>query len=311
MMKLSFLSCVLSAASLIVAAKLPYRTGELKRATNVDEPPALDGRFRVGHLVWDTPVYAREPRLEPLRVFFREHCPNSTGGAAAVCLSDVFARTFRPGSPATELFDPVYDPVADLAVHLKGQHGHCVTRSGLISAILLSAGIPAQVVQLHSPSGVGHNVMSVWDQGQGWIIFDPSFGTYAAVDGKPASVAQLANRPEDLAALPGGLVPEGEQVTAREYYVKYAARGLTIPIPEPWLYMRVGEHAAHWPFRGSFAITGAHLWRVGPAQDVARISFLFFALLGVGAGLTAGARRARRGVVTAPASPSSGLEPAE
>ena len=308
MKKYSLLASLLAAASLVVSGKLPYRTADLRRAPDASEPPASDGSFQVGHLKWHTPLYATEPRLEPLRDFFREHCVGSTGGDAAVCLSNVFARAFRADSPASEFFDRTYDPVADLAVHMKGQAGHCVTRSGLISAILLSVGIPARVVQFHSSTGLGHNVMSVWDPARGWIIFDPSFGAFAALDGRPVGAAQLAYRSKDLAALPAGLVPEGAGHSAREYYGTLAGPGLTLVVPEPWLYMRVGQHAAPWPFRGSFAVTGARPWRIGPAQDVARLSFLFFALVAIGTALTA---RVRRGPVVTAASPSAGLEPAE
>lgn len=237
----------------------------------------------MGHLVWDTPRYASEPRLEPLRSLYHSRCENRVGAAAAACLSDVFARAFPADSPQHELFDPVYDPARDLAAHMAGEPGHCVTRSGLISAVLLSVGIPARVVQFYGVMGAGHNVMAVWDGELGWAVFDPSFGAFVAVGQRPVGAEAIVAQPDDVGLLRAGLAPAGEK--AQEFYHTLTAGGVTVTYPEPWLYLRVGERAAPWPLRASFAVIGARRWCVGPAQTAARASALAFTLVAVAAAL--------------------------
>jgi hypothetical protein len=55
--------------------------------------------------------------------------------------------------------------------------------------------------------------------------------------------------------------------------------GATVSFPEPWLYTRVGDRCAQWPFRGCFVTIGPEQFRYGPAQHLAFgttiISFLF------------------------------------
>jgi hypothetical protein len=210
--------------ALAFVVKLPYRSSEIVRAVEATEPsPDVEGRFQVGDMTWDTALFAHEPKLEPLRVYFRAHCDGRAGGAAATCLSDQFVREFPQGDPVHELFDTAYDPAADLAAHASGEPGHCVTRSGLITSILLSVGIPARVVQMVTPKWEGHTVMSVWDAAHGWMAFDPSWGAFLSLDGKPASAWRVASRSDDLGPLPSGLVPDrGPGVhTAQDMYTMW------------------------------------------------------------------------------------------
>ncbi len=295
--------------ALFVASRLPYRTAEIVRVDNASERPAADGAFRVGDLVWDTPRFAQDPSFEPMRSFFREHCPGLRGGPAAMCISDVFARTFPKGTPRSELFDPTYDPVADLSAHRGGEPGHCVTRSGLMSATLLSVGIPAKVVQLLGAGGAGHTVMSVWDEVRGWVIYDPSFGVYVTVDGQPRSATHLVAGSESLAPVAAGLTPGGVDERGVLFYDTLRGPGLTILVPEPWLYMRAGAHHAHAPLRGRFALVGEGKWTIGPAQDALRLTFLGSTLLAL-ASLVA-SRLRKRAAVTADPVPPQAIEAAD
>src|SRR5437870_5298922 len=144
----ALVSTLLMALQLILLAMAPYSSCLLARAplkAALDRPCP---NFRLGPVEWHVSLYARDPHLEPLRAYFRSTCGRKTGAAAAIVLSDRFASRFAFGQSAREFFGRTYDPVTDLFAHIKGEPGHCVTRSGLTSAILLSAGIPARVVQL-------------------------------------------------------------------------------------------------------------------------------------------------------------------
>jgi hypothetical protein len=315
MIRLSVAGFGLAAIAAVAVVRLPYRTAQLTAVGESSAAPAADGSFHVGPMTWDVPRYAREPALEPLRAFFRAHCAGRSGFAAATCVSDAFAMSFGKGAPAHEFVDASYDPVVDLDAHLHGEVGHCVTRSGLVSAVLLAVGIPAKVVQILGASGSGHTVMSVWDAQRGWLVYDPSFGGLVGVGGKPSNVTGLVDTPEDLSMLPAGKVPGGGNPGDEAFYERLEGPGLTVLLPEPWLYMRVGEHRAHAPLRGEFAVCGAFNWRTGPAQSLARGTFAASFLLGLASLSVALVRKRRVAAVARPpevaATALEPLEPAE
>jgi len=191
-----------------------------------------------------------------------EHCASLAGLDAAECLSATFAATFPHGVPSHEFVDAEYDPVADLASHMEGAPGHCVTRSGLIAAILLSAGMAARQMQMAAPH---HNVVEVFDERLGWVLIDPTFGAVFRTASGPSSAAALVND------------SDGQWTQELASPAPHAKLGFEpdtgpreIAFPDPWLYTRSGKRAADWPFRGIFVHAGARGWQQGFGQQVAR-----------------------------------------
>jgi Transglutaminase-like superfamily len=190
------------------------------------------------------------------------------GVGAATCVSDVFARAFKHGNPTTEFLHAKYNPAAALAQHLNGAPGHCVTRSGLLTTALLSVGIPARQVQVVT-GDTGHNVLTVWDAESGWVSFDPSTGTVFEEDGRLLSTRR-AVASDRGAARQVALAPMSGAYFATINALRQAGEAPELLYPEPWLYTRVGERRAAWPFRGLFVHTGATQWSRGAAQGVLR-----------------------------------------
>jgi hypothetical protein len=268
-------------------AKLPLRTVDLRVVDVRDTDTApVNGAFRLGPVTWDMNAYALDPALEPLRVFFAEQCAPRAGLDAARCVSDVFAARFQHGPPADEPFARAYDPVGDFRRHMAGEPGHCVTRSALISGILLASGIPARFVQFVHPNA-GHNLMEVWDRRHGWVFFDPTLGTVFSAKAGPRSAFQA------LVGADGEEVRVATPAKSVEIYAGLRGPEITLRYPEPWSYMRVGPRAATWPYRAVSVTVGANPWDNGRAQRAYLAATAGFALLSVGF-LFAAARRASR-----------------
>jgi hypothetical protein len=260
---------------------LEYSTSMIDEVEVADGAPGSDGRWRLGPLAWDMPAYQNAAALEPFRAFFRESCGEARGVAAGVCLSRTMRSKFPHGAPVHEFFDVNYDPAATLAEHLAGLPGHCVARSGLAAVALLASGIPARVIQMIDPekSTSGHNLFEVWDEA-GWVQIDPTYGVVLRVDGRPASTS--AGR---QAARSEWATFDGKPT--RDHVSDSIARG-AILLPDPWLYTRVGQTAARWPFRGAFVRVGAFGgWTFGGAQALLRAGILL-ALALAGAAACAG-----------------------
>jgi hypothetical protein len=268
----------------IAVSRLPGRTTQHARVSSdvVLVPPGVD-EFTVSPLRWDLRAYATSAKLEPLRRFFADGCAGTRGVEAATCLSNRFARAFRHGVPRREFFAAEYDPVADLEEHMHGAPGHCVTRSGLIAAILLSVSIPARQVQLLASRTVGHNALEVWDEHSGWALFDPTWGNVFVGPSGPLSAAKVMLLREPGQWVSRGIAPghaPGDEPIASD-----ALRGAdqnaqsSIRYPDPWLYTRAGKRAASWPFRGLVVNVGAVYWDGGPAQDLLRALGCLFALI--------------------------------
>jgi hypothetical protein len=265
------------AGGLLLALKaLPYSTSVFSSVSpgGVLRPPAPD--FELDGIRWPVSSWSRDPALGPFRHDFLEHCAGQQGLSAALCVSNRMARAFPNGEPRTEPFLAVFDPVAHLREHLEGSPGHCVTRSAILVAELLSVGIPARVVQILGPRGPtksGHTVVEVWEHSRGWTVVDPTYGRVLRLNDREACAWTLVTHPhavhwESEGVTPGGVVASGG---------RGPLAAATILYPEPWLYLRIGSHSAPWPFRGRFARAGKVHLLVGPLQTAIVATFLLCA----------------------------------
>lgn len=211
-------------------------------------------------------------------MYFRKACGEKKGVAAALCLSDRFAKEIPWGEPFNEFFYPGHDPVKEFHRHIRGEQGHCVTRSGYIATILLSVGIPARVVQLVPLDTYGHNLVEVWDKRHGWVMTDPSYNGLIGSGEDPSSAVSMWRSPGSVKWLGKGLSNASPAGNPLEIYKKncYLFEGYLV-YPEPWLYLRTGRRVSYWPFWGRFAVIGPWHWSLGPAQGFLRIGILFCA----------------------------------
>jgi hypothetical protein len=253
---------VLLGLQLQLLRRLDYSKGWLVSASEVELGSPTDAMALAG-LGWDPAPFVAEPRLGYMRGLITEHCPGKQGFAAAVCLSDLFADRFPHGVPSREFFDRNFDVQAVSAAHLAGEPGHCVSRSGMLAAALLSSGTPARVVQIIPPPtsrGSGHTVVEVWQPGAGWVLFDPSFGGSLLREGKRASALALivdgkvrwrqdGRRPP--AVKPTGEHPRLVYETPQRSYV-----GGLLVFPDAWLYTRTGAPRVLPPFQGRYVLIG-------------------------------------------------------
>lgn len=241
----------------------------------------------LGGLRWDVDLYASAPSLSPLRQLVRERCPGLGAVATARCLADLFAARFAHDPPRREFFDSTYAPAQDLAAHLAGEPGHCVTRSGLLAATLLAAGFPARVVQLVAAhTAGGHNVAEVWDPVEGWVVVDPTYGML--LDGGRDQVSAAAALSAPVAAhwhvdpsirpVPHTRRNEGQAIYANGGHLL----GGNVVYPDPWLYTRVGSKRAPYPFQGRFVIAGPRSLALGIGQPLLHggIALCLLSLLG-------------------------------
>ncbi|HEV8322569.1 MAG TPA: transglutaminase-like domain-containing protein [Myxococcota bacterium] len=305
---------VVAGALLYVLRALPYSTSVIVAAPVADLTAAPTPDFHLGPATWDVSALAASPALAPLRARLARDCGARRGIASALCASDVMADAFPSDQPGHEFFDARFDPVADFTAHLAGEPGHCVTRTGMLAAELLSAGIPARVVQLVPPHGHGHHVVEVWDDAAGWSLVDPSLGSVVGGPDGPMSVAAALASPEKVRLLGGGRAAR----TAVDTLVALYAR-MDVPLfsgdvlyPSAWLYVRAGEPVVTWPFRGLFVRAGRGQITAGPAQSVIRWSVASSGLLGMALALGAllvwrRQRRAERDRVEVP--DAGGAEP--
>lgn len=245
-----------------VLIELPGRTTQhLRLASDASSSLPTKEGFRVGPLEWDLKQYEADPKLDALRDFFAQRCAGRVGLTATRCVSDEFARAFPHGPPKREFVDASYDPVSDLRAHMAGEPGHCVTRSGLLAAVLLSVGIPARHLEIVVEDFTGHNVIEVFDERWGWVLFDPTHGTvFETAEGlASARDVYLLGVPGHWSVRGISPAPRGELLRVRD-----------LAFRDPWLYTRSGQRAAMWPFRGLLVHTGSKVWRYGPAQEIFR-----------------------------------------
>jgi len=275
---LALLFASLAAAQAIGLQRLPYSTSLIEAAAVSDAGPS-NGLFQVGSVRCVVAAFESDPSLETYRKIYASSCGGTRGLAAAVRISDEFASRFPHGTPRDEFLFQGYDPVRELYAHLGGEEGHCVTRAGLVATTLLAAGIPARVLQVIPPDTTGHNIVEVWDQTRGWVLFDPTTSCAYSRRGRPGkpgpylSAAEAARSPAGIVAVLLGKVPENIGDPGSFISPRFFAGALIYP--EPWLYTRVGRRYSHWPYGGKFVNVGAVSWRLGRLQ----------ALLDLGIGL--------------------------
>lgn len=244
-----------SVLSLAVLARLPYSTSWIVRASTASAEAPPQESEEVGGLHWEYGLYRTAAELEPFRRAFAS-CSTETGVEAARCVTRIISLDSPVGNPRTEFVDSTFDPSVALKDHLAGSPGHCTARSALGAVALLSLGQAARIAQLIPADGAGHNVFEVFDPSYGWVVFDPSHDSSVLANDDFASAVDMTDpntrlryrRPQEDAPDPQ----------------RYA--GATINYPEPWLYTRVGNRCARWPFRGCFAQIGATQFVIGPAQ---------------------------------------------
>jgi hypothetical protein len=276
----------------------PYATSHLVRVPEEDTVPAPTPDFYVGDIAWHVRTYATDPELEPFRAYYRANSRGASGLLAARRLSDSMAEQFPFGPQQDDFHSRAYDPVESLRVHSEGAPGHCIARAGLLSTTMLAAGIPARIVQFVPPRGKGHNVVEVWDEKHGWVLWDPLHGGRLEGSAGPVSAVTAARSPSDVKWVQVGVSAAPDDDPVRLYFrPSYGYLHGAVIYPEPWLYLRAGPREAPWPFRASFAYTGPQLWRIGPLQAFLRAG-LVVSVLGfvccLGVPLLTAVRRSRR-----------------
>ncbi len=231
--------------------------------------------FAIGTVRWDVGHYAQSLELSVFRRHFNFHCGNRRGIDAARCIANIMTASFPWGNSRHEFFDAGFDPALDFAAHLDGEPGHCVTRSGIAVTELLSVGNPARVAQLFNSAGRGHNIVEVWDQTHGWVLFDPSFGGELLAGDRFVSAATAIASPT-LLRVSGSIPTPLPASAAAAFYGDpiHPVSIATILFPSPFRYLRTGPRAVGNPFRGRFARLGDGWFKFGGAQNLLRLSML-------------------------------------
>lgn len=281
---ISFLFFLLCAFQVYLLKALPYSSSWMESAERDSSKPTPN--FHVGSLNWNVEEYATDKNLSTFRAYFAKTCAGLKGLDAAVAITRDFEKRFAFGSPSTDFFAPRYDPLQEYRDHVEqGAPGHCVTYSGLMAAVLLSAGCPARVLQVYSTSGKGHNVIEVWDEKKGWVLLDPSLKNLLRVDEKAKTDSeQNPDLGSEATVIPVGKHKTLEEDVQPSFYNDTEDGVLRGPrvYPEPWLYLRCGPKAAIWPFRGEFMVIGRRPWSFGPFQHMLHAGIAGTFVLGAG-----------------------------
>ncbi|MEZ5428960.1 MAG: transglutaminase-like domain-containing protein [Pyrinomonadaceae bacterium] len=247
---------VLAGVQAYLLLSLPYTTSSIswnaaEAGTKTDGPTP---NFSVGGLQWDVGQYEKTEDLKPFRDFFNKNCAGLKGIESANCVSQNLLKDVPFGDPIVDIFTPSFCPTDEFEEHLKGKPGHCVCFSSITANTLLSVGIPARLVQILPGKKSGHNVVEVWDDRYGWVIFDPLNGSLFEDGGKYLSAVEAINKNDSLKR-----VKAPADLTGDEYLVNFYQGGMpfdgSITYPEPWLYTRVSERNSR-IWRGSFEFFG-------------------------------------------------------
>lgn len=262
--------CVgLAVASIATLRALPYSTSLIRHGDAAQAGQAPGQSFALGSLSWDLDAYQRAHSLDAFRDSFGSACGSLQGLEAARCVLEIIRGRSDNGAPTSEFVDAEFDPSAVLLAHLNGAPGHCTSRSFMTATALLAMGKPARVAQLLAPNSEGHNVIEVFDPQNGWLIFDPHYeSSVLQGDGFVSTVT--------LTQVHGGLRWRRPNDHAPDPNL---FAGSTVNFPDPWLYTRVGERCAVWPFRGCFEQIGPVQFSHGPAQKLALSAFFVFSAL--------------------------------
>lgn len=261
---------------------LPYASDVLEhifeRPDSSSQPAPEGSGFQLGSLRWDVHAYSQDPKLQPLRSFYHTNCAARSGISAAVCISDVFAKTFPFGAARHDFCDRTYDPAAVLSFHLSGNPAHCMQRSALLAAVLLSAGIPARVVQILGDRQ-GHTLVEVWERAQGWIFFDPSTGCVIGRKGAVSSSLAMLRSSRFITAYVIGVASFHPANLASFYEGLGPTTNIRLFYPEPWLYLRTGLRFSVWPFRGRYVTPENLSWRFGLGQRSYEVGIVLLFLI--------------------------------
>jgi len=294
------------ACGLVLALKaLPYSSVIIEAVDPGEALRTPTPDFSIGRLAWPVRTLGARRELQPFRDAMPE-CGRARGLEAAACVTRQLAARSPVGNPANEFVAVVFDPAAHLGRHLAGAPGHCLTRSAILAGILLANGTPARVVQLLPLSGKGHTLVEVWDEARGWTVVDPLAEGFVA--GKPghASAVELLAEPERVEWVAFDDAPDPAASARRKRHLMELLTG-NVLYPEPWLYLRVGTHAAAWPWRGVFVRVGPAYLSRGPAQRALTWGTAVLAVAGV-ALLAAAWRRDRVPAVDAMAGLANEVE---
>lgn len=274
----------MSGLSLLVLALLPYSTSIILPVPESGAAARPGTVSTIGALVWDYGLYRTAPELEEYRVQFAR-CAGLEGRTAARCVTGVLAERSPYGDPSFEFFYSSYDPAKALRFHLGGAPGHCTTRSALVATGLLALGVPSRVVQLLPKVGNdGHNVIEVWDGAAGWVLFDPVHDSSYMQEEDFVGATEIIHAEGRLRwKKPHEGAPDPSMFA-----------GATVNYPEPWLYTRVGQRCARWPFRACFSQIGEAQFLLGQAQRLALGSAVAWPLVALFLALKAWRVRAAR-----------------
>lgn len=273
--------CLAASLGLLLLLKaLPYSSVHLVTVSPSETTRRPSPEFTLGPLTWPVTELAQAPALQPFREAFRAACGEATGLAAAACASAVLAERVPVGEPTTEFVSDDFEPATHFEEHMAGAPGHCLTRGAILATQLLSVGIPARIVQLVPARGNGHTLVSVWDDGMGWIVVDPTSGGFVTSSGNPGSATTLLASAPRVEWNPLGQAPASVADSARmtRYFQSLLTGGVLYP--EPWLYLRHGDRLAPWPLRGLYANAGRPLLWLGPLQQLLGVAIPGLALGG-------------------------------
>jgi hypothetical protein len=230
--------------------------------------------LHLGPLRWDAPQDGLGPSTSPLSGFVRASCTAPAPPLTlAACLTSALASRCPHGPTVLAILDPATEYPSTVSGHLAGQPCDGTTRSSILAAALLRAGVPARLVHMTNPSaGITHTAIEVLDRKRGWQLFDPLFaGTVTASAGGSAAAVITASpeeiRFQQLADTPAGV---GVDLDGQRFYLGAPGkpRATHLVYPEPWLYTRSGQPTAPWPFVARYVVAGPPSWSLGIGQHV-------------------------------------------
>lgn len=254
--------------------RLAYSSCLLDGAVVSDVVAGESSSFSVGSIVWDVDQYAQDARPEPFRQFFVGSCPGQRGAGAAACVSATLAKNFPAGAEFVDFCSRDYDPRVALTRHLSGAPGHCMQRSGLMATTLLSAGVPARVMQVIAVNESGHTLVEVWDSEDGWVMVDPSVGSLVGTSGGPSSAYAALTSGKPVKTWRVHDLPRTATLPDQRYNTEFIQFNGNVLYPEPWLYLRTGARFSSWPTRGRYAVLGPMTYRLGIGQRIYQTGIL-------------------------------------
>jgi len=258
--------------SFFILVKLPYSTSVMERVSKEELSKKPSPNFKIGSVEWDMDVYQNEPKLDIFRDYFKKYCFEQKGVEAALCVSRKLSEQIPSGIPFDEFLNPYADMISSFSRYISGSPGHCVTRSGYLSAILLSNGIPARVVQIAQFAGAGHNFTEVWDEAYGWVLVDPYYDCIIGTE-SGYFCATSALGAEYFVKWKKDKYSHIVREDDKDGLYRRLFKGVLI-YPEPWLYLRTGKRYCNWPFKGKFIIVGLWHWQFGIGQQLLRFVVL-------------------------------------